>query len=458
MSLSTSSSGANHPLARSVDGQQPPDDQTHFVNLRVMKLAQASTDSSLSSYLDEMTTEVFEMSKQSQNITAYALAHREHQHHPTDATTGDNCEIVGCPLDTTIPCSESNHSFLLPTSQGNTCVGEVFRAFMSVANVSDMTLTRVSLTVEVLVDQRSSRHVLFDNVSSPWGRLDPQKMACTNIAHHVDTVGPHTISCTVTYVIPSYNLVRKMRRYFQFDSVFPFKVSHQVNFINTRAHVQVALENTTKECILLTDAAIQCTPPVSGVRLDSAEQDNPSCGYRGVYYFRPEEVYNIVFTLSLHPNTDRSLQSDPLYLKRLSSLGKLSLEWKTRSGGSGTLSTYSIGGQRKWSRRPIELVVLSCPSSVQLEDSFVVEFGLVNRLDRAVEPLLLLDRKRMQPLHTPGIDTQSVGSVASKSIKQFTLPMVALETGLHSLNGITLYDPLAQQAHDWQHLCEILAF
>eukprot|EP01071_Lankesteria_metandrocarpae_P001466 Lankesteria_metandrocarpae@DN1565_c0_g1_i1.p1 len=404
--------------------------EAELLSLRVMQLSLPQETRSIVPYLHASLAEVFEAG--ADRSTDFAID--------------------------TLNAVESNAALLLPTVQGKLHVGESFQGYLNLANISQTAALRVSLQVELQFSS-SNRFVLFDNSRLPIEKLEPQTTFDSPIAHELSEPGTYTLVCSVVYRSSPYSSARHFSRLYKFFVGHPFFISHTLTHCRSDTYVQVVLENVTGNSLFLQDATIKCSEPsVSCTRQETSTCQHTRKPHRGIHNFRRKDIYSLLFCMSVPEDTTDIDRMD--LLRRMATLGHLSLDWRSSTGGGAILKDYAIDNPaRSHSARPVELIVVSCPQYVEVEEQFSVDIMVVNRMDKETEPLLVIDREKMKPLFTQGIATQTVGKVAAKGRKSFSLPLTATTAGLITLRGISVYDPSSpSQPYECPSLCEVLAF
>ncbi|CBZ53206.1 conserved hypothetical protein [Neospora caninum Liverpool] len=225
--------------------------------------------------------------------------------------------------------------------------------------------------------------------------------------------------------------------------------------IQGRAFVECSLDNVSQQPVYLSDASIFCVEGIEGVRLDSGPPCD-SMNHKGLHYFKPQDRYNLVFSLT--PTATR-LGVDASFIRRLPVLGQLALEWRTSTGGAGCMHDYTLTNSLAGSAKPLSLRVVSCPASVQVESPFQVEIEVSAHIEQVFCPVLILRPSDLQPFVIQGSTTRPLGIIDMLTPRRYTLEAVCLSPGFHSVKGIMVYDPDTHQTADAaETLCQVLAF
>nr|CEL67196.1 TPA: hypothetical protein BN1204_029940 [Neospora caninum Liverpool] len=348
---------------------------------------------------------------------------------------------------------DSTHALLLPATQGRIFSGETFSAYINISNSSNAQAVNVIIQVELSIGQK--RDLLFDNSQDPIRCLNPGNSFDCTIVHELKEPGTYTLVCAVSHYLSAVGEQKSFKKSFKFAAHPPFRVGHRVVLLQGRAFVECSLDNVSQQPVYLSDASIFCVEGIEGVRLDSGPPCD-SMNHKGLHYFKPQDRYNLVFSLT--PTATR-LGVDASFIRRLPVLGQLALEWRTSTGGAGCMHDYTLTNSLAGSAKPLSLRVVSCPASVQVESPFQVEIEVSAHIEQVFCPVLILRPSDLQPFVIQGSTTRPLGIIDMLTPRRYTLEAVCLSPGFHSVKGIMVYDPDTHQTADAaETLCQVLAF
>ncbi|PHJ20956.1 c5orf44-like protein [Cystoisospora suis] len=379
---------------------------------------------------------------------------------------------------------EGTHTLLLPSTQGyegksktlrfgwvrrspSTCEaryfcrhrcrrifsGETFSAYINISNASNLQAVNVIVQVELSMGQK--RDLLFDNSQDPIRYLNVGDSFDCTIMHQLTETGTYTLVCAVSHYLSALGEQKSFKKSFKFAAHPPFRIDHKVVHLPDAAFAECQLENVSQQAVYLSDASVFCVEGVNSVRLDSAGQLAKNRHMKGLHYFKPQDRYNLIFSFT--PDSTRMAVGGEAYLRGLPSFGHLSLEWRTSSGGGGCLSDYLLSSAAQ-NTKPMSLKVVSCPASVQVETPFNVEVEAAVHTDQQGALVLSLHPPLLEPFVVQGPTTRALESLDMVTPSRYTLEVVCLSPGFHSLKGVSLYDPRSRQSTDASEaLCQILA-
>lgn len=344
----------------------------------------------------------------------------------------------------------SAHALVLPVTQGRVFSGEVFSAYINVTNPSATQAINVTLQVELFLGK--ARYVLFDNSEDPVRSLHPDDSFDSTIVHQLSESGTCMLVCSISHYIASSADPRSFKKSFKFTAQSPFKVTHRIAHLQDKAVVECTLLNVSQQSVFLNDASILCAEGLECTRLDCCGPASDSV-CKGIHNFRPKNSFSLLFAVS--PTTSQLLLED--VAKHIPSLGQLTLQWRTESGGVGTLCDYALTNVPR-PLQPLEVRIVSFPPSVEVDHPFTVELEVINRLHTASELVLCVKLRELEPFVLEGPSQRTLGSLAPRSSKRFAFEMICLQPGFHSLRGIRVCDSSSQQCIGVSPPCHILAF
>ncbi|CDJ26858.1 uncharacterized protein EMH_0010790 [Eimeria mitis] len=346
----------------------------------------------------------------------------------------------------------SAHALLLPVTQGRVFSGEVFSAYLNIANASTTQANNVKLQVELFLG--NSRHLLFDNAEDPVRILNPEDSFDCTIQHQIEESGTCMLVCSISHYIAPSSEPKSFKKSFRFTAQSPFNVSHRITHLQDRALVECTLTNVSQQAVFLNDASILCAEGLECTRLGCASPAAESfC--KGIHNFRPKDCYAVLF--SLYPASSQSLLENLPKASQIPNLGTLTLQWRTSTGGVGTLSDYELMNAPE-PMQPLEMRLASFPPSVEVDRPFTVELEVINRLQTDLQLMLSVELSELEPFVLEGPRQLTLGPVGPRSSKKFSFELLCLQPGFHSLRGIHVYDSTSQQSTGVSPPCHILAF
>eukprot|EP00922_Rhytidocystis_sp_ex-Travisia-forbesii_P055454 GHVS01082107.1.p1 GENE.GHVS01082107.1~~GHVS01082107.1.p1 ORF type:complete len:474 (+),score=81.47 GHVS01082107.1:112-1533(+) len=324
-------------------------------------------------------------------------------------------------------------ALLLPSTQGYIFTGELFNAYLNLMNSSSMDALRVSVQVTLQTDLHS--HLLFDNCDDPLVSLSPGNCFDFSITHRLAEQSTYELTCLVSYQLTALSKSKSLRKSYRFNAQRPFSISHVTAHLPIRENsdgsraggslIEVHLENVSSNCVWLSDVCLICAEGIAAKRIEpEAQHENnntTTTQQRCVHNFKPKDRFSVVFALYAKA-PQASL--DVAYLQRVASFGYLQLQWRTAIGGQGGVCDYLVVNQHIGQAESLELRVVCCPSTVQVEEPFNVLCELVNRDVQTIRPKLrvlselLIERGRLQLLNveTAGEEEEGFGLARQEEI------------------------------------------
>lgn len=344
----------------------------------------------------------------------------------------------------------SAHALLLPITQGRVFSGETFSAYMNISNPSSTQAVNVTLQVELFAGK--SRYVLFDNSEEPIRSINGDESFDCTIAHQLTEPGSCMLVCSISHYIASSAELKSFKKSFKFTALCPFKVTHRIIHLHDKAVVECTLVNVSQQFVFLSEASVLCAEGLECVRLDCIGPASDSA-CKGIHNFRPKDSFNLLF--DIFPSTLQFLLDD--LAKHTPNLGQLLIQWRTASGGLGTMSDYVLVNVPA-PMQSLEARLAAFPPSVQVDCPFAVELEIINRMHTASELVLCVKFRELKPFVLEGASLQTLGSIAPRSSKRFIVEMICLQPGFHSIKGLQVCNSTSHQRIGISAPCHILAF
>ncbi|CDJ63885.1 DUF974-domain-containing protein, related [Eimeria necatrix] len=269
----------------------------------------------------------------------------------------------------------SAHALLLPVTQGRVFSGEVFSAYLNITNTSAVQANNVKLQVELFLGR--FRYVLFDNSEDPVLSLNPEDSFDCTIQHQLEESGTCMLVCSISHYIASSAEPKSFKKSFRFTAQSPFKVTHRIAHLQDKTVVECTLLNVSQQFVFLNEATILFC--------------------KGIHNFRPKDCFTVLF--ALFPTNPQLFLED--LAKHVPNLGQLTLQWRTSTGGVGTLSDYLLTNVPQ-PMQPLEVRLASFPSSVEVDRPFHVELEVINRLNTALQLVLNVKLSELEPFVLEG--------------------------------------------------------
>lgn len=343
---------------------------------------------------------------------------------------------------------------LLPMSLTQSLVGEPFAGYLHLANVSTIPVTNVVLKVELQIGP-TSKHMLFNNASSPVAVIQPDDFFDTDVERDLQNAGTYVLTCHVSYTLPgsAQGEPGVFKRSYRFQALQPFAVSHRVAQVDQQLLIESNVENVTTGSIYLASWRVDCADGFEASLVAGALGGGKDEHIEGtMQLLKPRGAHSFVFRVS--PKSDTASTAD---VRKLEIVGSLALGWHVPDGPSGCAEGHQIR-LKPCATVPLDLRVVQCPREVHVEVPFQLELEVINRGSKAVAPSIVADLRLMGGIRIHGAAQQTVGHLQPSKTARLPLSLLVALPGLHGLQGLSLVDELTGTRTEFGVICDILAF
>ena len=358
-------------------------------------------------------------------------------------------------------------ALVLPQSFGAIHLGETFRSYISLGNVSSHAVKNLSVRAELQTERQ--RKTLFDNSETPLESLRPGGRFDFAISHDLKELGAHTLICNVMYSEPDGER-KYLAQYFKFASTNPLVVRMKVRSVGPdTTFLEACLESAAKGPLLIDSVRFETPPSCSASPVGQRPQPAPGSGSGpagaggrfdlGQYLEnvdlleRAGQSKHFVFRLE---RRDRGGASDGIQTQQASSnqptqnvLGKLEIRWRGQMGEPGRLQTQQILGP-PLAARIAELQLLGPPPEIIRERPFPLTLTVQNRTARETGPLTvtLSGSLEASPVVMSGPCSVSVPPLPAGGARSISVLLIATRAGVQPLGDLTLTDPASGERLD----------
>ena len=396
----------------------------------------------------------------------------------------------------------------LPQSFGDIFLGETFSCYISLCNISPVSLAQVGLKVEV--QTQLQRETLAD--SSLSEEAVPSFASAQTldkiIEYELKDVGIHILICSALYTDASGER-KYFRKFFKFQVNNPLSMkskSHVLAPLN-EVLVETQLQNSMPRQIFLQSVDFRpapqfdveplntfppslsapelggpplppLPPPGSGglrtwVESVQATQGSAAAaastsadGAEGAPAAAPGSLAGVKpVGLPAHGQLAHLKAGDTqqymfrlrgkipaAQLRQVATLGRMDVTWKGPMGELGRLQSNTV--QRKLPpARGVEVALTRAPAEVAMETPFDVECSVTNT--SSAEMQLQLTAPMGIGMVMDGLCTRHLGSFKPKASKPLVLRMIAIEPGIQKVDGMQLVDALTEQVHEVGTIAEV---
>ena len=396
----------------------------------------------------------------------------------------------------------------LPEEPGETYLGQQFRAFVRVTNTHSRPLSNVTLTVELVTPR--VRHVFVDKrnkgkkhqkqesggtIISPQTPqdLDVDKGLDMVIEHLLAEPGTHKLRVTVTYLWPETGVSDTCVKQYPVRVDKPISVNLRTRTRGELTLVEAQLQNTTSEPVLLDTVKFVPASVFSvrdlglGMELNSvtsfngfstkaedgetSNEDQPmkltgaSNLVRSIVqsptdqeraHLLPSEVQHYLFQIS--PKLDMDADAESKQSKRdissVSTVGRISMVWKTCMGETAKLQTARIERDVP-SRMGIEMTIHGCPGRMKLGCRYEFTGKITNYGPKAVGVRLDWREHQSQGLFACELSRKIFPKIEAGKSVEFPVVFVPLSPGLQVLGGAEITNLETKKAHILEKLASV---
>ena len=349
-------------------------------------------------------------------------------------------------------------ALVLPQSFGAIHLGETFRSYISLGNISNHPVQSLAVRAELQTERQ--RRSLFDNSEKPLESLRPGGRFDFAVSHDLKELGAHTLICNVMYSEPDGER-KYLAQYFKFASTNPLVVRMKVRSVGQQGttFLEACLESASKGPLLIDSVRFETPPtcsaqPVGQRPLQERPADCPAPGPPGAHQCfdlggylervnmleRAGQSKHFVFRLE---RRDRGGAAEaPKSDQQQNVLGKLEIRWRGQMGEPGRLQTQQILGP-PLAARAAELQLLGPPPEIVRERPFPLTLAVQNRTDRDTGPLAvaLSGSLEASSVVMSGPCSVAVPPLPAGGRQTISVLLIATRAGVQSLGDLRLTDP-----------------
>lgn len=337
---------------------------------------------------------------------------------------------------------------LLPMALTQSLVGESFTGYLHISNSSPWPVRDVGLKVELQIG--NSTFMLHNSAASPVASVAPGEFFEALVEHTLRDAGTYVLSCSVTYSRSPNGEQGSFKRSYRFPALQPFAVSHRVVQLDQELLVECAIENATSGSIYLTSWQLNCVDGLISKPLEERDANGGSDSR----LLKARGSHSVIFRVSSQCGED---SNQSLRLQQLEHIGSLSLGWSVPDGSNGCVEVHQV-----WTKAmqapSLDLQLVSCPRQVAVEAPFELVLEVVNSTPNVIEPKVVFDVRLMGSARVLGALQRPLPSLEPGKRQRLQVQLLATVPGLHGLQGISVWDDVAQSKSEFGVLCDLLAF
>ncbi|KAM3965405.1 trafficking protein particle complex subunit 13 [Aphomia sociella] len=334
---------------------------------------------------------------------------------------------------------------LLPQSFGNIYLGETFSCYVCVHNETNQPVQSVSIKADL---QTNSQRIPLSTQSQSPTMLDVDETLSDVIHHEVKDLGTHILVCEVTYM-SNYNTLASFRKFFKFEVMKPLDV--KTKFYNAESddvYLEAQVQNITSGTITLEQVSLESSQQFTVKSLN--EFDNGQSVFGDVTLLQPQESCQYLYCLTPKENIAKEIK----LLAAAKNIGKLDIVWRSNLGEKGRLQTSQLQRMTP-DYGDIRVTYASLPSKVLVDEPFSFKCNIVNASDRTLSLILKLRSLQDSSLLWCGISNRKLGPLEPGNSVSINLTALPINTGLHSITGVSLVDLFLKRTYDYDDLASI---
>ncbi|XP_059052882.1 trafficking protein particle complex subunit 13 [Achroia grisella] len=334
---------------------------------------------------------------------------------------------------------------LLPQSFGNIYLGETFSCYVCVHNETNQPVQSVSIKADL---QTNSQRIPLTTQSQSPTMLDVDETLSDVIHHEVKDLGTHILVCEVTYM-SNYNTLASFRKFFKFEVMKPLDV--KTKFYNAESddvYLEAQVQNITSGAITLEQVSLESSHQFIVKSLN--EFDNGKSVFGDITLLQPQESCQYLYCLTPKENISKEIK----LLAAAKNIGKLDIVWRSNLGEKGRLQTSQLQRMTP-DYGDIRVTYDSLPSKVLVDEPFTFVCNIVNASDRTLNLILKLRSLPDSSLLWCGISNRKLGPLEPGKSVCLNLTALPINTGYHSITGISLVDLFLKRTYDYDDLASV---
>lgn len=337
---------------------------------------------------------------------------------------------------------------LLPQSFGNIYLGETFSCYVCVHNETSQPVQSVSIKADL---QTNSQRILLTTQQNTPTMLDVDETLSDVIHHEVKDLGTHILVCEVTYM-SNYNTLASFRKFFKFEVMKPLDVKTKFyNADSDDVYLEAQVQNITSGPIVLEQVSLESSQQFIVNSLNEVSDGVSVFG--DVTLLQPQESCQYLYFLTPREHISKEIK----LLAAAKNIGKLDIVWRSNLGEKGRLQTSQL--QRMTPEYgDIRVTFEKLPSKVCVDEPFCFTCKIANASERTFDLILKLRSLENSSLLWCGISNKKLGPLEPGKSIIIKLTALPINTGLHGITGVTLFDLFLKRTYDYDDLASIYAY
>eukprot|EP01130_Rhizamoeba_saxonica_P005659 TRINITY_DN2250_c3_g1_i2.p1 TRINITY_DN2250_c3_g1~~TRINITY_DN2250_c3_g1_i2.p1 ORF type:complete len:412 (-),score=68.85 TRINITY_DN2250_c3_g1_i2:42-1277(-) len=324
----------------------------------------------------------------------------------------------------------------LSNDVGTVYLGEKFRCYIALHNISKKTLFNVKLKVDL--KSVDSNTTIEENVET----LDIDNRLDKILCERVSESGAHAINCICTYKIDPEGSTLNFRKCFNFQVVTPFSINPKIVPIDNGCACIVNICNTTENSLYMKSVEFE------EVENYIYEENNDSTDEKTI---RSGNLRQYVFIFKYPDLTDPSTNNNKV-------LGKIRISWSSYFGEEGCYSTDIIENKVPNRKRMVSLVITDVPEFLEIGKPTDITISVINMSRRKViSPVVTIDNAKQDGLFINGVISKTLDELPPGEQVQTSFSIIPVRKGVHTLSGVKVLDAYTQRSSEFSDIIDLLA-
>lgn len=339
----------------------------------------------------------------------------------------------------------------LPQSFGSIFLGETFTSYVIAHNESKEKVTNIVVKAELQMKSadKARTMVLLSSADKPaTAELTPGASVDDIVSHEVKQLGVHILVCSVWYNT-TQDERKFFRKFFRFEVEKPLDIKTKVYNDENEIYLEAQVQNIMSTPMFLHRVQLQAAAAYIATDLNEINTGDgggaavattpPAASLGERQYLNSKDTRQYLFKLTPKDENDPSLRTN-------TALGKLDVMWRTNFGEQGRLQTSQLS-RKTPPVRDIEVKVVEAPGEVRCGAGFTIKLTIKNWSAHQMKLSLKEEQASVDAILLDGQSGSALGTVGPAGTLDITLNLIAVSTGVYTVQGLSLYDSLTKTIH-----------
>jgi len=338
----------------------------------------------------------------------------------------NNNQLISGTLLSGVNASPLSIGFQLPTSFGNVYVGENFKCYIAIHNVSDVVISKVSLKVYIRTSS-NKEHVLVS------GNEEIKDFGLNYyydhiISYEINEKNNHVLICDCKYNVNGGE-TKSFQKFFKFNVFDPLEINSRIIPINNGYICNSEVINKTNSTIYINSANFITEPDFVSQSLNNPEN---------MIFLKPENKWEFLFKID-HENIYKN--SKELLL------GKIKINWRTILGETGTFYSGEINRQQP-QKKFVLISLLDIPEKLQINEMVKCTMKIVNLSKKEIKPSITIIPS--SELLITGITSFISEPLQPMEEKHMNINILPIQGGIHTFPTVKVHDLISKKTNEFK--------